>query len=137
VDGNDLIAMRAAMDHALKRARHGHGGMLIEAVTYRLSDHTTADDARRYRPDAEVKDAWVREPLKRLKAYLIAQKAWSEKDEAAWKEDCGARVNVEVNAYLETKSQPLTAMFDYTYAEVPADLATQRAQALALDARKA
>ncbi len=50
VDGNDIIAMRAAMDHALKRARHGHGATLIEAVTYRLSDHTTADDARRYRP---------------------------------------------------------------------------------------
>ena len=58
VDGNDLIAMRAAMDHAIKRARHGHGATLIEAVTYRLSDHTTADDARRYRADAEVKAAW-------------------------------------------------------------------------------
>jgi 2-oxoisovalerate dehydrogenase E1 component alpha subunit len=60
VDGNDLIAMRAALDHAIKRARHGHGGTLIEAVTYRLSDHTTADDARRYRADAEVKEAWQR-----------------------------------------------------------------------------
>ena len=39
---------------------------LIEAVTYRLSDHTTADDARRYRADAEVKDAWEREPIKRM-----------------------------------------------------------------------
>ena len=136
VDGNDLIAMRAAMDHAIKRARHGHGGMLIEAVTYRLSDHTTADDARRYRPDAEVKDAWTREPLKRMKAYLIAQKAWSEKEEEAWKEESGKRVDVEVNAYLETKSQPLTAMFDFTYAELPTDLAQQRAQAIALDARK-
>jgi pyruvate dehydrogenase E1 component alpha subunit len=136
VDGNDLIAMRAAMDHAVKRARHGHGAMLIEAVTYRLSDHTTADDARRYRPDAEVKDAWTREPLKRMKAYLIAQKAWSEKEEEAWKEECGKRVDIEVNAYLETKSQALTAMFDFTYAEVPTDLAQQRAQALALDARK-
>jgi pyruvate dehydrogenase E1 component alpha subunit len=136
VDGNDIIAMRAAMDHAIKRARHGHGGMVIEAVTYRLSDHTTADDARRYRPDAEVKEAWTREPLKRLKAYLIAQKAWSEKDEIAWKEDCGARVDIEVNAYLETKSQPTTAMFDFVYAELPTDLAQQRAFALALDAAK-
>ncbi len=136
VDGNDLIAMRAAMDHAIKRARHGHGGMVIEAVTYRLSDHTTADDARRYRPDAEVKEAWTREPLKRMKAYLIAQKAWSEKEEEAWKEECGKRVDIEVNAYLETKSQPLTAMFDFVYAELPTDLAQQRAQALALDARK-
>ncbi|HSE11171.1 MAG TPA: pyruvate dehydrogenase (acetyl-transferring) E1 component subunit alpha, partial [Rudaea sp.] len=134
VDGNDVIAMRAALDHAIKRARHGHGASLIEAVTYRLSDHTTADDARRYRADAEVKDAWTREPLKRLKAYLIAKKAWSEKDEEAWKADCAEKVDAEVNAYLETRAQPTEAMFDYTYAELPPDLARQRAQALAIDA---
>ena len=135
VDGNDLIAMRAALDHAIKRARHGHGGSVIEAVTYRLSDHTTADDARRYRADDEVKQAWTREPMKRLKAYLVAQNAWSEKDEEAWKTECGAKVDAEVNAYLETKSQPTEAMFDFTYAELPADLAAQRAQALAADKR--
>jgi pyruvate dehydrogenase E1 component alpha subunit len=135
VDGNDLIAMRAALDHAIKRARHGHGASLIEAVTYRLSDHTTADDARRYRPEAEVKDAWTREPLKRLKAYLIAQKAWSEKDDEAWKAECGNVVDAEVNAYLETKAQSTPAMFDYTYAELPLDLERQRADALAWEKR--
>src|SRR6185295_17432754 len=88
VDGNDVIAMRAALDHAIKRARHGHGASLIEAVTYRLSDHTTADDARRYRDDAEVKQAWTREPLKRLKAYLLAGRLWSEQEEEAWKAQC-------------------------------------------------
>jgi len=129
-DGNDLIAMRAALDHAIKRARHGHGGTVIEAVTYRLSDHTTADDARRYRPDAEVKEAWEREPLKRLKVYLMSLNAWTEKEEEAWKADCAERVDAEVNAYLETKSQPIEAMFDFTYAEVPADLATQRQAAI-------
>jgi len=133
VDGNDLIAMRAALDHAIKRARHGHGGTVIEAVTYRLSDHTTADDARRYRADAEVKAAWDREPLKRMKAYLMSLNAWTEKEEDAWKADCAVRVDAEVNAYLETKSQPVEAIFDYTYAEVPADLATQRAAALAAE----
>jgi len=135
VDGNDLIAMRAALDHALKRARHGHGASLIEAVTYRLSDHTTADDARRYRSEAEVKDAWTREPLKRLKAWLIAQKAWSEKDEEAWKTECAAQVDAEVNAYLETRAQPVEAMFDYTYAELPLDLERQRADAVAWERR--
>ena len=135
VDGNDMIAMRAAMDHALKRARHGHGASLIEAVTYRLSDHTTADDARRYRPEAEVKDAWTREPMSRLRAYLAKQNAWSDKDEQDWKAECGRQVDVEVNAYLETKSQPVEAMFDYTYAELPPDVREQRAQALALDGR--
>ncbi|MGH8173244.1 MAG: pyruvate dehydrogenase (acetyl-transferring) E1 component subunit alpha [Rhodanobacteraceae bacterium] len=130
VDGNDLIAMRAALDHAIKRARHGHGGTLIEAVTYRLSDHTTADDARRYRADAEVKDAWLREPLKRIKAYLMSLNGWTEQEEEAWKIACAERVDVEVNAYLETKSQTVEAIFDFTYAEVPADLAKQRDAAL-------
>ena len=135
VDGNDIIAMRAALDHAIKRARHGHGASLIEAVTYRLSDHTTADDARRYRPEAEVKDAWNREPLKRLRNYLVAQKAWSDKEEDAWKTECGAKVDAEVNAYLETKSQPTGAMFDFTYAQLPPDLQQQRAAAIALDGK--
>jgi pyruvate dehydrogenase E1 component alpha subunit len=130
VDGNDLIAMRTAMDFAIKRARHGHGGMVIEAVTYRLSDHTTADDARRYRPDDEVKAAWQREPLKRMKAYLMSLNAWTEEEEEAWKAECAAKVDAEVNAYLETKSQPIEAMFDYTWAELPADLAAQRAEAI-------
>ena len=137
VDGNDIIAMRAAMDHALKRARHGHGATLIEAVTYRLSDHTTADDARRYRPEAEVKEAMTREPLKRLRVYLEKKKAWSAKEEDAWKAECGKRVDAEVNAYLETKSQPTEAMFDFTYAELPPDVKEQRAYALSLDGWKA
>jgi hypothetical protein len=101
--------MRTAMDFAIKRARHGHGGMVIEAVTYRLSDHTTADDARRYRPDDEVKAAWQREPLKRMKAYLMSLNAWTEEEEEAWKAECAAKVDAEVNAYLETKSQPIEA----------------------------
>jgi pyruvate dehydrogenase E1 component alpha subunit len=122
--------MRAALDHAIKRARHGHGGTLIEAVTYRLSDHTTADDARRYRSEAEVKDAWLREPLKRMKAYLMSMNAWTEKEEEAWKAECATRVDAEVNAYLETKSQGVEAIFDFTYADVPADLAAQRQAAL-------
>jgi pyruvate dehydrogenase E1 component alpha subunit len=135
VDGNDLIAMRAAMDYAIKRARHGHGGTVVEAVTYRLSDHTTADDARRYRPEGEVKEAWQREPMKRLRAYLTGLKAWDEAQENAWKAECEKRVDVEVNAYLETKPQPVEAMFDYVYAELPPDLAAQRAEALAREKR--
>lgn len=133
VDGNDLIAVRAALDHAILRARHGHGGSVIEAVTYRLSDHTTADDARRYRPDSEVQEAWAREPLRRLQRYLIDRGAWSEAEEEAWKAECSRRVDAEVDAYLTTKAQPIEAMFDYTYAELPEDLRRQRAQALASD----
>ena len=135
VDGNDLIAMRSAMDIAMKRARSGGGGTVIEAGTYRLSDHTTADDARRYRDDAEVKSAWEREPLRRMKVYLQSLNAWTEEEETAWKEQCGKYVDIEVNAYLESRSQPVEAMFDYVYAELPPDLVEQRAEALAIEQR--
>ncbi|MDR2011784.1 MAG: pyruvate dehydrogenase (acetyl-transferring) E1 component subunit alpha [Rhodanobacter sp.] len=133
VDGNDLIAMRTAMDYAMKRARHGHGGMLIEAITYRLSDHTTVDDAHRYRSDDEVKAAWQREPIKRMKAYLMSLNAWTDKEDESWKAECATKVDAEVNAYLQIKAEPVEAMFDYTYAELPADLATQRAAVLAAE----
>jgi pyruvate dehydrogenase E1 component alpha subunit len=134
-DGNDLIAMRAALDHAISRARHGHGGTVVEAVTYRLGDHTTADDARRYRADDEVKAAFAREPLKRIRAYLVARGAWSETQEAAWKLECEKRVDAEIDAYLDVKSQPLEAMFDYLYGDMPHDVREQRAQALAWEKR--
>ena len=105
-------------------------------MTYRLHDHTTADDARRYRDEAEVKDAWTRDPVPRLRAYLTAQGVWNEELEKAWAEECAARVDVEINAYLETPVQPVEAMFDYLYADMPADLQAQRAEALAQEGRR-
>ncbi|MBS0589839.1 MAG: pyruvate dehydrogenase (acetyl-transferring) E1 component subunit alpha [Proteobacteria bacterium] len=131
VDGNDLVAMHVALDHAIKRARHGHGASLIEAVTYRLSDHTTADDARRYRSEDEVTAAWEREPIKRLRAYLQGMNAWTDAEEKDWLAECARRVDAEIDAYLETRAPPVTAMFDHTYAELPLDLERQRADALA------
>jgi 2-oxoisovalerate dehydrogenase E1 component alpha subunit len=133
VDGNDIIAVRKAMGDALDRARNGEGASVIEMVTYRLGDHTTADDARRYRDAAEVEDAWKRDPVVRLRKYLESKKAWDDAREEAWKAECDEWMDNEVNAYLETKTQPVEAMFDYLYAELPEDLVAQRDQAIALD----
>jgi pyruvate dehydrogenase E1 component alpha subunit len=133
VDGNDIIAVRKAMEDALDRARRGDGGSVIECVTYRLGDHTTADDARRYRGKDEVEDAWQKDPVKRLRIWLESKKAWDGKKEKALQEECNEWMDNEVNAYLESKAQPVTAMFDYTFAEIPADLEKQRDLALSLD----
>ncbi|HET6632861.1 MAG TPA: pyruvate dehydrogenase (acetyl-transferring) E1 component subunit alpha [Rhodanobacteraceae bacterium] len=133
VDGNDIIAVRKAVGDAVERARKGKGASVIEAVTYRLGDHTTADDARRYRGKDEVEDAWAKDPVKRLRTWLEGQKAWDEAKETAWKAECDEWMDNEVNAYLESENQPVTAMFDYTFAEVPEDLARQREAAVALD----
>ena len=135
VDGNDLIAVLEGMRRALERARNGEGGSIIEFMTYRLHDHTTADDARRYRDEAEVKDAWTRDPMTRLRTYLTAQKLWDEDQEKAWIADCTQRIDVEINAYLELKVQPVEAMFDYLYADPPPDLLEQRAKAIAAEGR--
>jgi 2-oxoisovalerate dehydrogenase E1 component alpha subunit len=134
-DGNDLIAMRHAMDLAIGRAREGGGATVIEAMTYRLSDHTTADDARRYRPEDEVKDAWAREPMIRIRKFLESKKAWDDDREESWKIECGKRVDEEVNAYLESRSQPIEAIFDYMYAELPDELREQRKAAIAWEKR--
>ncbi len=135
VDGNDLVAVMEGMRRAMERARKGEGGSVIEFMTYRLHDHTTADDARRYRGEQEVKDAWARDPIPRLRTWLTSHKLWSEKQEAAWVEECGKLVDVEINAYLETPVQPVEAMFDYLYADPPPDLLEQRAAAIALEKR--
>ncbi len=83
VDGNDLFAMYQATREAVERARDGSGATLIEALTYRLGPHTTSDDPTRYRDAAEV-EAWrARDPLDRVRSYLVAAGAWDEDREAA------------------------------------------------------
>ena len=133
VDGNDLVAVLEGMRRAMERARSGGGGSVIEFLTYRLHDHTTADDARRYRSEDEVKAAWTRDPLSRLRTFLTAGGLWDDAREQAWAAECAARVDEEINAYLESKVQPVEAMFDYLYADPPPDLLQQREAAIALD----
>jgi pyruvate dehydrogenase E1 component alpha subunit len=135
VDGNDLVAVLEAMRRATERARKGEGGTVIEFLTYRLHDHTTADDARRYRGEEEVKAAWEKEPFLRLRKFLAGKKLWDEAQEKAWIEECGKKVDVEINAYLETPVQPVEAMFDFLYGDMPADVLAQRADAIALEKR--
>jgi len=135
VDGNDLFAVLEGMRRAMERARSGEGGTVIEFLTYRLHDHTTADDARRYRGEDEVKQAWTREPFLRLRKWLVAQGVWDDAQEQAWIAECTRLVDIEINAYLETKTQPPETMFDYLYADPPPDILEQRAQLLALEGR--
>lgn len=129
VDGNDVIAVRHWVERALDRGRRGDGACLIEAVTYRLSDHTTADDASRYRKDDEVKTAWKVEPLIRLRKYLTDLGVWDDKKEAKLLEDAAAKVDLSVQKYLNTPKAPIESIFDYMYAELPYFLQEQREHA--------
>jgi 2-oxoisovalerate dehydrogenase E1 component alpha subunit len=70
VDGNDVVSVYGAVRTALERARRGDGPTLIEAVTYRLEAHTTADDTTRYRSDDEATSWRMRDPIERFRGSL-------------------------------------------------------------------
>jgi 2-oxoisovalerate dehydrogenase E1 component alpha subunit len=128
VDGNDLIAVRQVMDQALTKARNGEGPALIEALSYRLSDHTTADDASRYRSADEVADAWKREPISRVRNYLTGLGAWDKTREEALLKDCNERVQTAVQEYTATPLPKPAAMFEHLYETLPSALEPQRAE---------
>jgi 2-oxoisovalerate dehydrogenase E1 component alpha subunit len=130
VDGNDAIAVAEACRRAAARARAGEGATLIEAVTYRLADHTTVDDARRYRHDAEVSRQWELEPVGRLRNYLVAAGVWVKEDEEGLLAECAAEVDGAAEEYMATPPLPPEAMFDHLYAELPVSLEAQRLQAI-------
>lgn len=126
VDGNDVIAVKQAVSLALQKARAGGGPTLIEAMTYRLCDHTTADDASRYRSKDELDNAWAEEPIKRLRLFMETQGWWSETEENQLQETATQKVNAAVEAYLSTPPQSIDSIFDYMYAEPYAELAKQK-----------
>jgi pyruvate dehydrogenase E1 component alpha subunit len=130
IDGNDIFAVHQVATEALERARSGGGATLIEAITYRLSDHTTSDDASRYRDDAIVTPHWAEEPVLRLRNYLAALNVWTKGDEERLLADVHAEIDKAADAYLATPPQSIESIFDFVFARPPADLAAQRDAAL-------
>jgi pyruvate dehydrogenase E1 component alpha subunit len=128
VDGNDAIAVWDRVGQALALARGGGGPTLIECLTYRLGDHTTADDASRYRDPHAAEAHWPFEPLRRLKAWLMAAGLWDEAQETALQAECAAAVEEAARAYLAEPPQAPESMFDSLYATLPAAYAEQRAE---------
>ena len=126
VDGNDALAMRAVTRAAIDRARDGGGPHLIEALTYRMSDHTTSDDWRRYRSSEEVEAQRVRDPIKRLRNYLESCSVWDQQRENALLAEIKVKVASAVEIYQATAALPPESMFDHLYQELPASLAWQR-----------
>ncbi len=123
VDGNDLLAVYEVTAEAVGRARSGGGPTFIEALTYRMGAHSTSDDPSRYR-DESVTEAWkARDPILRLRRFLLAE---GHLDEAA-AEAMAERLGREVRAVLAAVEAadphpPLESLFDDVYAERPAFL---------------
>src|SRR5437764_6892420 len=128
VDGNDVIAVRAAAEEAIAQARAGEGPTFVEALTYRLGDHTTADDAARYRAPDDVQKRWKEEPIARVRAYLVSQKAWGKAQEEELAAECQKEIEAAIERYLASSPRAPETMFDHLYAELPRTYASQRAQ---------
>ncbi|MCW8890259.1 MAG: pyruvate dehydrogenase (acetyl-transferring) E1 component subunit alpha [Sedimenticola sp.] len=126
IDGNDPIAVRHHVAEAIENARHGNGPTLIEAISYRLCHHTTADDATRYRSDKELEAHRQYDPVPRLRTYMTQQGIWSEEQETQLQTDCKTAIEQEVQHYLASEPQPPESMFDSLYATLPGELESQR-----------
>ncbi|PSH01517.1 MAG: hypothetical protein BRC26_03335, partial [Nanohaloarchaea archaeon QH_8_44_6] len=117
VDGNDILAVIQAMNEALEKARNGEP-VLLEALTYRLKDHTTSDDSTRYRDEEEI-DKWKEnDPIKRFREYLKEQDIWNDE-----LEEYGDKAEKEIQEAAEKamKIEPegLEGMFEYVYKDMP------------------
>ncbi|BDZ53471.1 pyruvate dehydrogenase (acetyl-transferring) E1 component subunit alpha [Agromyces marinus] len=117
VDGNDVLAVLAVTRWALERARRGEGPTFIEAVTYRMGPHTTADDPKRYRSDDDLAAWRERDPITRLHAHLAASGADIDAVDADVKE-AADRAAAELRAGLTAIADPEPmSVFEHVYAE--------------------
>lgn len=128
IDGNDIIAVRERTSVALQKARENNEPTLLEIISYRQSDHTTADDASRYEPKELREKEWPKEPINRIRHYLKSLNVWDDNQEKQLEKECAAEVDKIVAEYLNTPAAPLESIFDYLYSTLPNIYMEQREQ---------
>jgi pyruvate dehydrogenase E1 component alpha subunit len=125
VDGNDVLAVYQVVSEAIAQARAGNGPTLIEAITYRLGAHTTADDPTRYRSEAELKE-WVRrDPIIRFRKFLMDCHILTEDKDKALHTQIEAEIDQAVEAYEALPSPDPRQQFKHIYAEMSPQLQRQ------------
>lgn len=129
VDGNDLMAVYQATATAVDRARTGGGPTLIEALTYRIGPHTTADDPTRYRTEGQTEEWRGKDPLQRVRTYLSKNGVWDDDLEAAEIERASAAIERAVAAAESLPVPDARSLFSSMFAEPPPHLAAQQAEA--------
>jgi pyruvate dehydrogenase E1 component alpha subunit len=126
VDGNDAFAVVYAVREALARAVRGEGPTLIEALTYRMGGHSTSDDPNAYR-GSDVLKQWVdRDPIERIRAFLISRNAFDEAASREAKQELERRFKEAVEIAERTPRPRLETMFDDVYATPPWHLVEER-----------
>ncbi len=133
VDGNDLFAVYDVMEEAVERARSGNGPTLIEAFTYRIGAHSSSDDPSRYR-DESVTEEWKekRDPVDRVRNYMIAQDLWSEEKEEQLREELQERILETVKKVESAPDPPVETMFEDVYDTMPDHIREQMEHHLSL-----
>ena len=125
VDGNDVFAVYKSVKDAVDKAKAGGGPTFIEAVTYRISDHTTADDASRYRSKQEVALWEQKDPIRRLQIYLKKKKIWTESYQKVLDKRIASQVEEAVACYDTISTPDIKDIFLYTYKTMTPQLQEQ------------
>ncbi|MFH1650317.1 MAG: pyruvate dehydrogenase (acetyl-transferring) E1 component subunit alpha [Candidatus Woesearchaeota archaeon] len=130
VDGNDVLAVYSAMKEAVERARNGEGATFLELLTYRLADHTTSDDASKYRNPDEVTQWESRDPILRLKKFFEKNNMWTEEYGNWVNSEVEKEVADAVERGLAFDKPGPNEVFDHIYAELPADIKKQEEECI-------
>lgn len=136
LDGNDALSVYAGTKEAAKKARAGGGPTLIEAVTYRMSVHTTADDPTKYRSDEEVKRWEKLDPIPRYRNYLLERGVLDEKLVEEIEQDVLSEVAGAVERYEASREVNPVDAFDYLFVNMPDEVKAQREEFAACLARE-
>jgi 2-oxoisovalerate dehydrogenase E1 component alpha subunit len=136
VDGNDALAVYAAVSWAAERARANAGPTLIEFFTYRAEGHSTSDDPTGYRAAGEAQQWPFGDPIARLRQHLVALGEWDDERHDALVKEADAAVRAaqkeaeKLGILPEQGRENIQSMFEDVYAEVPWHIAEQRDQCL-------
>lgn len=130
VDGNDALAMYKATSEAVERARKGKGPTLIEALTYRMLMHTTADDPKKYRDETEVEDWVKRDPITRFRLYLENCELWNDQMQETLESEIKNRIEDAVKRFENFTNFKLDAPFDFIFGQETNIIEEQRREFL-------
>ncbi|ASI13864.1 2-oxoacid dehydrogenase multienzyme complex, 2-oxoacid decarboxylase (E1) component subunit alpha [Candidatus Mancarchaeum acidiphilum] len=129
VDGNDVLAVYKATKDAIDSIKKGGRPYIIEALTYRMGMHTTADDPTKYRPESEV-DPWKpKDPITRMKKYLVSKKLWNDDMEAKMKEEHNKLLDDAMDKIKEFKPDP-KSIFETALSFMPDSLKEEEDEAV-------
>jgi pyruvate dehydrogenase E1 component alpha subunit len=119
VDGNDVLAVYKATKAAADKARSGGGPTLIEALTYRVSGHSSSDDPNKYRNPEELEHWKARDPIKRFRIYLTKKGLITEQEDRSMQEEVESELVTAIKESEKVPPPPLLSMFTDVYSEMP------------------